>query len=464
MRHEDVVDSSFSTFWGYWKWPILGTLLLVAANLLRSWHTLHHVGFYVEDALLFTRYYSMSKPVFDVAQNHFEQPYVTLLSNFFAWLYAHLDVRMQASLYKWSGFAWGTAAAAIFFYSGLIRSRTVLLTGPLLVGLTGLNHIFYYNTVIYIMYTAVAILLCLLFFPTPKTKIGTILMGFAFVLLPWAGPYSVLVVPVSVMMLIFNREDRKKIWLLSILLLSTLAYFSTVTGNTTQLAHLKKLWVIIYYFQELLAKVVFFGFVDKVSLWWWLPVGISIALVFYLVRHDRNFLFHSIIFFAISGSSLALFFLSIKFPLYLFSRPQHSFISLYFWVVFLLYAADRVIRMYSIKKTGISLFVLLTLFLIVIDNIKDPSKRKVTVIPDTRDFLAKVYQFEQLELEKRNQFVVLKLDNYQRPFFIPQARVGSREPNALQIGSKDFPPSLKTKFLVNPVPERQVKKVKKEHL
>jgi len=436
----------------YLKWAILGTLLLVVANLLRSWQTLHHVGFYVEDAVLFSDYYGMPKPLAYVAKQNFGQPYVTLLSNFFAWLYAHLDVRMQASFYKWSGFVWGTVCAGILFFSGMFRSGAVLFVGPLLVGLSGLNNIFYYNTVIYIMYTAVAILLCLVFFPTPKTKVGTILTGAAYVLLPWSGPYSVLLLPAALMMLIYHRKDKNKVWLLSLLMLSTLAYFSTVRGNTTQLAHLKELWVIKTYFQVFLEKIVFFGLFDSVALWWWIPVGLCITLVFFLLRQDREFFYHSFVFFTISASSLALFFLSIKFPMYLFSRPQHRFISLYFWVIFFLYAADRLIYMYSGYKKGIFLFVTLTLLLIVFDNIKEPSKREVTVMPDTREFLAAVYQFEQLELDKKNQFVVLKLDNYQRPFFLPHAKVGSKKSDAVQIGKKNIPPSLKSKFLVSPVP------------
>jgi hypothetical protein len=449
MRHGVIMDSSFSPHRINWKWPVLATMLLVLAVLLRSWHTLSHAAFYVEDTLLFTQYYGMYKPLADVVQNHFNQPYITLLSNFYGWLYSHLDVRMQASFYKWTGFAWGTAAAVIFFYSGLIRNRAVLLVGPLLVGLTGLNHIYYYNTLIYIMYTAVAILLCLLFFPTPKTKIGTVLMGMAFILLPWAGPYSVLLVPVAVMMLVFSRKDRKKKWLLSLLLISTVAYFSTVTGNTAQLAQLK-LWVIRNFFHVLLQKIVFFGLVDSISSWLWVPVCLSIALVLYVLRRDRDFLCHSLVLFAIIGGSLALFYLSIKFPLYLFASSCHRFLSLYFWIIFLLYSVDRLISRYSVKKTGVLFFVLLTLTLIVVDNINDPRKRKVPVIPETRDYLAAVYQFEQLDLKKRNQFVMLELENYQSPFFTPQARVGSREPDAVQLGREDFSESLRTPFLVNP--------------
>ena len=59
------------------------------------------------------------------------------------------------------------ASVATASFSGLVRNRVLLLVCPLALGLTGLNHLYYYNTLIYTMYTGVLMLLALLFYPPP---------------------------------------------------------------------------------------------------------------------------------------------------------------------------------------------------------------------------------------------------------------------------------------------------------
>ncbi|RWX45389.1 hypothetical protein H206_00945 [Candidatus Electrothrix aarhusensis] len=147
-----------------WTWLFAGCLLLLITNLVRSWPVFTHPGFYVEDAPLFSRYYGNGLPLTDIWEYLFGQPYKMVVTNFLAWCIGHLDVQAHPHVYLWTGFAWGTAAACCFFFTGLIRSRTVLLLGPLLMGLSGMNHIFYYNTLIFVMYSCLAVLLTLFFF------------------------------------------------------------------------------------------------------------------------------------------------------------------------------------------------------------------------------------------------------------------------------------------------------------
>ncbi len=222
-------------------WKVLGCLILLIALFARSWQTLSVSAFYVEDALLFSYYYGGTSPLGDVLDNHFGQPYTTLISQFFAWTYAYADVRLQPYLYQWTGFIWGMLAACCLFFSGLIKSRVILLVGPSLIGLTALNHIYYFNTLIYVMYTAIIIMLALMFYPGPKSGWSALVFLLFMVLLPWAGPYSVLSVPAVLALVMLSRGEYKKRALLMVSLISTLFYFfNTVQGNTTQLTSLKK--------------------------------------------------------------------------------------------------------------------------------------------------------------------------------------------------------------------------------
>lgn len=99
-----------------WKWPLYGTLLLIVVNLVRSWPTLKHPGFYVEDSLLFSAFYGPSRSLTDIFYSHIGQPYLTVLSNLVSWASSYADVRLQPYLYQWIGFLCGTGAAVCFFF------------------------------------------------------------------------------------------------------------------------------------------------------------------------------------------------------------------------------------------------------------------------------------------------------------------------------------------------------------
>lgn len=433
------------------RWAVYGCFLLLIMVLVRSWGLLSQQAFFVEDSLLFSMYYGIVRPLSSVTENHLGQPYIILLTKVFAWLYAYADVRLHALLYQWTGFIFGMVAAVILFFSGLIRSRTVLLLGPPLMGLTAMNHIYYYNTLIYIMYSGLAILLALLFFPLPKRASVKFLLMVIVIILPWAGPYSVVAIPTCLALLLFYREKKFKTFLLLAVLVSTTLYFLTVEGNTTMLVHLKKWGVIKHYFEVLLEHVVFMGHLRYryISNWQWIPVLAVILVCFYLLRHDQNYIKNSLIFFGIIMASLAIFFLSIKFPFYKFTSACHRFLSLYFWCFFLLYTADGLFVRYGCNRYARLVFAILLTTNIVHDNLRHPRKHTVEPITETREFLHEVQRFEQLELEAQNQHVVLRLDNHQSPFFVPQAIVGSRADDASRLNSADLPAEYQSQFIAD---------------
>ena len=436
-------DESAST-----AWKVLGCLILLAALFARSWQTLGATAFYVEDALLFSFYYGGERPLGAVFKNHFGQPYTTLISQVFAWMYAYADVRLQPYLYQWTGFIWAMLAACCLFFSGLLKSRIILLVGPSLLGLTALNHIYYFNTLIYVMYTAVILMLALLFYPEPKNRWSTLVFFFFMVLLPWAGPYSVLSVPAVLALVVLLRGDYKKRALLMVSLLSTLCYFFvTVQGDTTQLAALKKWGVVKHFLQVLLEKVLLFNHFSDVSPWAWLPVLLSIGGCFFLFRKDSQYIKYSLVMLGIVMASLSLFFLSIKFPLYLFTSSCHLVISLYFWCFFLLYSVDHFFVTFGWGTIAAGLFAGMVTLFVFVDNSRYPKKGWVEGMPETAEFLSEVRKIEQLHLADTNSFTVLKLDNYQTPFFIPTAIVGSRNKDAKHLLKEQLPAENQSRFV-----------------
>jgi hypothetical protein len=429
-------------------WFFAGCLLFIAVNLVRSRSVLSNIGFYVEDASLFSHYYGKVQPLVDVARDFFGQPYKIVITKFFAWCFAYFDVRIQPYLYLWTGFCWGTCAACCFFRSGLIRSRTVLCIGPLLVGLVGLNHVFYYNTIVYIMYTCPAVLLALFFYPAPKSIFTTLLIGIAFAVFPWAGPYSAVIIPVSLLMLLlFWQSLGRKRWLLLLSCCSAFAYYLTVQGGTSKIMRLKIMWVIRAYFDALLDRVIFFDFFPRVSPWFWLLFLFLVGGSFFHFRRDAVFIKNSVLMLAIIFGSFTLFYLSSKLPVYLHPKPCHIFISLFFWCIYLLYVVDCFFQRYGENKIAVSVFSAAVCLIILFNNRKFPETYRVAPLPTTGEYVATIHTLEQQDFDEENKYVIVRQANYQHYFCHPHVQVGSRKPDAQQILRSDLPIFLQSKFV-----------------
>ncbi|XOF32573.1 MAG: hypothetical protein ACL93V_11120 [Candidatus Electrothrix sp. YB6] len=432
------------------KWLAAGCLLFIAANILRSWAAVSSIGFHMEDSMLFSRYYGNVVPITDVGRTLFGQPYKMLITNLTAWLFAHFDVRIQPYLYLGTGFLWGTCAACCFFASGLIRSRTVLLVGPLLMGLVGLNHIYYYTTLVFIMYTCLAVLLALFFYPAPKSVFSTLLFIIACLCLPWAGPYSVVVLPASLLFLVLFRHelDRKKQWPLVLAAGSSFIYYLSVQGGTSNIMGITNKKIVTAYFASLLDRIIFFDLFKSVSPWYWLVFLAVVGGSFFLFRKDAVFIKHSLVMLAIIFGSYALFYLSSKYPMYNFPKPCHIFLSLFFWCIYLLYFADHLFQVYGEKKQAAVLFCLLVCLLIIVDNKNFPYKRKIRYpLPDTGAFIAAIHTMEQRGFEEKNQYVILRQYSFPYRLFRPWVQVGSRRPDAQQLLRSDLPPALQNAFV-----------------
>ena len=407
-------------------WAAAGVVILVVLNLARSWQTLKMPGLFMEDSLLFSYYFGHSQKLSAIFSSHVGQNYLTVPADFFAWLFSWLDVRVQPYAYQWLGWCGAVAAASCIFFSGLVRSRVVLLLGPSVLGLIGLNHIYYYNTLIYTMYTGVLVLFCLLLYPPPRTWCGTVLMAFLFIVLPWSGPYSVLMLPAGALHLLLVRNRRKTIMVL-MSICSTVLYFSTVTSHTANLRQLKY-WVAKRYCQVLVEKIFFLHMFHKVALYWGVVTLLLVILSWFLFRRDRQYAKNVLLIFLLIFSSLALFFLSVKFPMYLKTSNCHRVIAVFFWLFFLLYVFDRICLLYRPQKFAVSIFVVFFIVIIVSGNLKYPKYGWVKPVVGVNEFVAALSFYNQANLGAENEYIVLFLPSHQ--WMHPEVRIGSRRKDA----------------------------------
>lgn len=411
-------------------------ILFLVVLILRSYTNLLHPGLYMEDAThYFNNYYGGFRP-FDFVLQH-PNGYYNVLNNFVAWLTAHLDVRMQPLSYHAFSVVMGIATATCILFSGLLRTRSLLVIAPLVLGLSGMNHIYYYITLTFQMYNVVILLLLLLFFPVPKSSLSLLFQSLLATLLVWSGPYSVVALPVSLLFLILFRNWKKSV-LHCIVIANVLLYTLSLRESTVQFLNIFNESILNIAASVLFERIFFLELLGSITFFKVCSFFLLLALTLYALRKDRFYCKLSLVLFAIIVGSLAPLFLSIKFPLYMTVFPCHVYISQFFWLFFLLFTADRFL-LQERRWLGIRL-VLPIAFLctVIVDNVSHPDKHSNPIMAKVPSFVRTIYLVEQLELGKNNQYVVLKTDNVIPIHLPPMVRVGSLRKDAKQLGKDDI--------------------------
>ncbi len=417
-------------------WPLLVFAVACFLVLLccRSWGNLTHPALYMEDsAHYFNAYYGGQRDFALILQH--PNGYYNIINNLIAWAAATMDVRVQPTVYHLFSLCLGVTVATCMAFTGLIRSKAILLVTPLALGLSGMNHMYYYVSLTFQMYNVVVLLLCLLFFPPPGTRAGMAgLMALA-ALLVWSGPYSVVAAPAALLILLMYPWGRRSV-LASWVILCVAGYSVSLSGGMIQLANIldpdiRKTIVDVLFGQIFLLDLLGPATPFYVGL---VCLGIGAAL-FYL-RQDSLYLKTSILLLAIIVLSLAPLFLSKKISLYQAIFPCHTYIAQFFWVFFLLYTLDSFVCLQQQRRTIISFgYALLMVTVVLLDNLKHPDKGFKPPMPHLPGFLETVHQAEQLapHLDKENQYILLRMPGTPPGHPAPLVRIGSLRWTAQRI-------------------------------
>ena len=374
-------------------------------------------GMYVEDSShYFNYFYGNTREFREIL--HPTNGYHHILTNLLAFLIAKIDVRLLPTLYLLVATVFAISAVMILPCTGLLKNRYILFIAPLLLGLSGLNHIFYYITLTYQIYVFVILLICILFWEPLKTGGANILLFAVLSLLIWSGPYSVLVAPFSLCFILFFRGKTKLLLALTIVVV---LYTLSVSNNMIMLRNLWKPATYEIWFETLVAKVFFMemmGIVGPKKLFLTLGFFLGILVVF---RRDRFYLKIAFILLVLINGSLAALFLSKKYMISLRILPCYLVIAQFFWLAFLLFTADRLLSMRKGFYHGGLVVALLALLFIYRDNTLHPAKRMMPIMPQLQVFLQLVYDSEQLDLAGQNRERLLQLGHKN---FRPIVRIG----------------------------------------
>ena len=421
-----------------WPWLALGILLYLAALALRSWANLGQPGLYMEDAgHYFNSYYGSRRQLSFILQH--PNGYYNILNNLVAWLAAKGDVRLQPLIYHLFSLGMGVGVAVCLACTGLVRSRAVLLVTPLALGLSGMNHIFYHVSLTFQMYNVVVLLLCLLFFPPPRTWTATLCLCLLAALLIWSGPYSVVAVPAALLCLLLFPWDRKAV-LCSWIVVCTLWYTTALEGGLIRFRNILSPYVQEAVLSTLFGRILLF---DALSAPLIVQVLLPLALVaglLLLLRRETTYLKLSLVLFAIIVLSLAPLFLSQKILLYQRVYPCHVYIAQFFWVFYLLLSLDLVLRRQQTNRAFKGLLAALAVAVFVFaDNRRHPDKGFIQPMDRIPAYVRAVHAAEQLGLEKHNQYLVLRTPNIDPRAAPVSVRVGSRRRSATMADAAVLP-------------------------
>ncbi|WP_457577604.1 hypothetical protein [Desulfomarina sp.] len=428
-RREEYHQDRNKFFSGKKFYIFAGLAAYIIIMLVRSWDNFSAPGLYVEDA---THYFNLFYGGHKSLSSIFQHPngYYNIYNNFIAFLAARADILLQPRIYQSVAVLLCVLTVASVSFSGLFQNRFVLLIAPLLLGLSGLNHIYYYITLTFQMYVVVLLLLVLLLW---RWKFPFFINLFFFVLLTiliWSGPYSVLTVPFCLTSLFFFRG---RTWTNLGIIAVTVSYALSVEKSTIMLGNLFNTEILTLWFQTLVTQVFLMGMKDSVNTEKIILLLAVFLPLFFILRKERLYLKTTALLFVIIISSFAPLFLSKKYLLYQTIYPCHILTAQFFYLIFILYSADHILKKFSSYEIQIaSLFLLSVFAFILLDNIEHREKYSAPVMKSIPAFLRAVKKAESAGLSDRHQNVMIITDGIKKAFR-PVAVVGDRSKGSKRV-------------------------------
>ncbi len=416
-----------------WRVVAAGFAALIVVLFARSWIEFTTPSLHQEDAsYYFNRYYGGDRDLYSIFEKF--NRYIVLVPNLFAWTVSHVAGAIQPGLYL--SFSILSAAAAVFLVSssGLFRSRPVLFAAPLVLGLSGYSHIYYWITLAYQLYSYSILAITILFLDPPKTRLRFFVRAILLAGLIWSGPYSVLVLPVCLLLLL-SRAYRGNEWLYLWAILCCLGYYLSVDAGTTRpLIFLDNPARIGHYLTILFENVYLLNVFGVVTVNKVLLLLLFISASIWHFRRDKRYVAVSLSILTITVLGPSLAFLTIKYNPFDI-KDNYVFIAYFFWLVFLLMTADRLIRSVNAKSLPGAVFTVSCGVFVLYDNVVHVQKHTWAPREGVSEFFSAVRYFEdrERELSAKQQYIVLELDQHKPPFYGPVVTIGNDRPGATRI-------------------------------
>jgi hypothetical protein len=274
----------------------------------------------------------------------------------------------------------------------------------------------------------ILILLVLIFLPAPKSHFGLVLRILTGLLLVFSGPYSVVAVPVGLILLVLYSPSKQSFFWAAMVFFG-FVFLETTTGML-RLENLVEPSVLERMARVMIDRIFFFDLIKFGILPGIVVISVLIVALFSILWHNSEFRRVGFAFLSVVGLAMAPLFLSQKFILYSEPYDCHILISQFFWLLFLLYAADRLVDRVGHRFPLGAVFFVLFIAFVWTDQVKNPQKGYYPPNPAIIPFVEKVRETERLNLEESNEFIVLEGSGATQPPFNPLILVGSDRSDA----------------------------------
>jgi hypothetical protein len=431
FHSRDTYTLDQNSFWKNNRMLLLTSLLIFVAVLLwRSWPNFCHPALYKEDAThYFSFFYGGKKGISALLHN--PNYYHVILTNFIASLVAKIDVRWQPTFYLWIATTLAIVAVMTIPCSGLLKNKYLIFIAPFLLGLSGLNHLYYYTTLAYQIFTLVLIFIGALFWQPLQGNTKNILLFILLSLLIWSGPYSVLVVPFSLCFILLFRGKTRLLLLLSVV---AILYTLAVRAHTITLHRIFDPVILKIWFNALITKVFLMGLrsarfnPEKI----WLVAAFFLG-IFAILRKDRFYLKIAFILLVLINGCLAELFLSKKYLSAMIIRPCYLVTAQFLWLTFLLFTTDRILAKSKKLYHGGLLVCVLVVSFIYYDNLRIPAKRSVPLMTTLPAYLDKIYAAEQQILKDKNRGMIIQFSHMDSHGYMPLVTIGEVNDPAIPV-------------------------------
>lgn len=422
FRSRPVYSPGNDNFFREHAWLLFFSMLcFVAVVLMRSWPNYVNPSLFVEDnGHYFNHFYGNSRQLADILSK--PNGYNQVFTNLTAYLVAYLDVRIQPIVYLLLATILAVLTCMALPASGLLRNKYIIFIAPFLLGLSGLNHLFYFVTLTYQIYVLVILLISMLFWRSQKSILLNFLLFMLLSLCIWSGPYSVLVVPFSFWFILFFRG---KTGFLLCLCAVVILYTMAVTEHMIILRNMFKFEIYRIWFSLLIDKVFFMGLKGGIGPKKVITTFLFFATILTVFRKDTFYLkVLFLLLILINGSIFALLF-SKKFMLALRVLPCYLVIAQYFWLFLVLFTVDRLLSLQRVFYHGGVLACILAVAFIVYDNRKVPDKGTIEPMSGLSAYLEAVHELEKQEptLIEQNERVIVVLGT---KHFRPTVAIGAK--------------------------------------
>jgi hypothetical protein len=272
------------------------------------------------------------------------------------------------------------------------------------------------------------------------------------ILLVFSGPYSILAIPFAAGLLLFFG-DRRDVLVRIIVIAVALVYLMTMKGGTARPDFIINPIVLNDMYQALLGKVLLLGFIESPQPLHMIAVLCFVSYFLWLHRGDRVYVKLSVLMLGLVLAGVGTFYLSLKYVLYGRPNAAHLMMPTYFWAAFLVLTAERTARRYPRRLPGRLLIPAVLASIMVWSHIEQPEKRRFDREPETQAYLDAIETVEQLGLEDRNKYVIMRGKGGLESYFKPVIRVGSYREDAQRAG-REIAEDVKVSRFIAPLPKR----------